>query len=77
MTTKPARLSAGGDNCSRNKSGQVSRSLPCMDLQLTGDPQADRILSDHPLALVIGMLLDQQVPLEWAFSSPTAACRSG
>jgi hypothetical protein len=48
-----------------------------MDLQLTGDPQADRILSDHPLALVIGMLLDQQVPLEWAFSSPTAACRSG
>lgn len=41
-----------------------------MDLHLTGDPQADRVLSDNPLALVIGMLLDQQVPMEWAFAGP-------
>lgn len=41
-----------------------------MDLHLTGDDDADRLLSDNPLALVIGMLLDQQVPMEWAFASP-------
>ncbi len=41
-----------------------------MDLHLTGDPEADRLLSDNPLALVIGMLLDQQVPMEWAFAGP-------
>jgi len=37
---------------------------------LSGDEAADRLLSDDPLALVIGMVLDQQVPLEWAFSAP-------
>jgi uncharacterized HhH-GPD family protein len=37
---------------------------------VTGDEQADRLLADDPLALLIGMLLDQQVPMEWAFSSP-------
>lgn len=39
-------------------------------LYLSGDPQADELLSDDPLALLIGMVLDQQVPLERAFSSP-------
>ncbi|HTT92486.1 MAG TPA: HhH-GPD-type base excision DNA repair protein [Acidimicrobiales bacterium] len=39
-------------------------------LQLSGDPQADQLLSDDPLALLIGMVLDQQIPLERAFSSP-------
>lgn len=39
-------------------------------LPVTGDPEADQLLVEHPLALVIGMLLDQQVPMEWAFSSP-------
>jgi uncharacterized HhH-GPD family protein len=37
---------------------------------VTGDPEADRLLTDEPLALMIGMLLDQQVPMEWAFSAP-------
>jgi uncharacterized HhH-GPD family protein len=37
---------------------------------VTGDPEADRLLTDEPLALTIGMLLDQQVPMEWAFSAP-------
>ncbi|HEX6500039.1 MAG TPA: HhH-GPD-type base excision DNA repair protein [Micromonosporaceae bacterium] len=37
---------------------------------LAGDPQADRLLAEDPLALLIGMLLDQQVPMEWAFSAP-------
>ena len=37
---------------------------------ITGDADADRLLVDEPLALVIGMLLDQQVPMEWAFRGP-------
>jgi uncharacterized HhH-GPD family protein len=37
---------------------------------VTGDPEADRLLTDEPLALMIGMMLDQQVPMEWAFSAP-------
>src|SRR5438034_10398146 len=37
---------------------------------VTGDDVADRLLVDDPLALVIGMLLDQQVPMEWAFRGP-------
>ncbi|MGE3620581.1 MAG: HhH-GPD-type base excision DNA repair protein [Acidimicrobiia bacterium] len=39
-------------------------------LAVTGDADADKLLNTDPLALVIGMLLDQQVPMEWAFSSP-------
>jgi uncharacterized HhH-GPD family protein len=37
---------------------------------ITGDAAADRLLVDDPLALLIGMLLDQQVPMEWAFRGP-------
>ncbi len=40
------------------------------DLYITGDPAADRLLNRDGLALVIGMLLDQQVPMEWAFAGP-------
>ena len=39
-------------------------------LHLSGDAEADKLLSEDPLALLIGMVLDQQVPLERAFSSP-------
>ncbi len=39
-------------------------------LPVTGDPAADELLASDPLALLIGMLLDQQVPMEWAFASP-------
>jgi len=39
-------------------------------LALSGDPDADTLLSKEPLALLIGMVLDQQVPLEWAFAAP-------
>jgi uncharacterized HhH-GPD family protein len=39
-------------------------------LPVTGNPEADKLLVDDPLALMIGMLLDQQVPMEWAFSGP-------
>jgi uncharacterized HhH-GPD family protein len=50
---------------------------PCQDLKmakaalhLTGDKDADSLLSRDPLALLIGMVLDQQVPMEKAFSGP-------
>ena len=39
-------------------------------IPVTGDPDADQLLVDDPLALLIGMLLDQQVPMEWAFRGP-------
>lgn len=39
-------------------------------LALSGNSAADELLSSDPLALLIGMVLDQQVPLERAFSSP-------
>jgi uncharacterized HhH-GPD family protein len=40
------------------------------DLYITGDAEADGLLNSDPLALLIGMLLDQQVPMEWAFGAP-------
>jgi uncharacterized HhH-GPD family protein len=40
-------------------------------MPITGDPAADEFLVTDPLALVIGMLLDQQVPMEWAFKGPS------
>jgi uncharacterized HhH-GPD family protein len=46
-----------------------------VDLHLAQDTEADRLLSDNPLALVIGMVLDQQIPLEKAFSSPAELAR--
>ena len=36
----------------------------------TGNEAADRLLTENPLALMIGMLLDQQVTMEFAFSAP-------
>lgn len=41
-----------------------------MALHITGDVAADDLLSNNPLALLIGMLLDQQVPMETAFAGP-------
>jgi uncharacterized HhH-GPD family protein len=37
---------------------------------ITGDSAADKLLHDEPFALLLGMLFDQQVPMEWAFASP-------
>ncbi|HEY4024980.1 MAG TPA: HhH-GPD-type base excision DNA repair protein [Candidatus Dormibacteraeota bacterium] len=36
----------------------------------TGRPEADRLLETDPLALLIGLVLDQQVKMEKAFSGP-------
>lgn len=40
------------------------------ELCLAQEPAADELLSENPLALLIGMLLDQQYPLEHAFRGP-------
>jgi uncharacterized HhH-GPD family protein len=44
--------------------------MPKAALHLSGDQEADALISKDPLALLIGMVLDQQIPLEKAFSSP-------
>jgi uncharacterized HhH-GPD family protein len=44
--------------------------MPRVSFPVTGDTVADQLLVDDPLALLIGMLLDQQVPMEWAFRGP-------
>ena len=38
-----------------------------MGFQIAGDPDADRVLDDHPFAVVVGMMLDQQYGMEHAF----------
>src|SRR4051812_20947019 len=44
-------------------------------LQFTGDDAADRLLVSDPFALLIGFALDQQVPLQKAFSGPLELSR--
>jgi uncharacterized HhH-GPD family protein len=39
-------------------------------LHFTGHDEADRLLVNEPMALLIGFALDQQVPVQWAFSAP-------
>ncbi len=41
-----------------------------MALHITDDAAADALLTDNPLALLIGMLLDQQIAMETAFTGP-------
>jgi uncharacterized HhH-GPD family protein len=40
-------------------------------LTIAQDPTADQVLSDDPFALLVGMLLDQQYPMEHAFAGPS------
>ena len=39
-------------------------------LHFTADPEANQLLAQQPLAALLGMLLDQQVTMEWAFGAP-------
>lgn len=39
-------------------------------IAITGEPAADRLLDRDPFALLTGMLLDQQFPMERAFAGP-------
>lgn len=40
-------------------------------LTIAQNPEADRVLSEDPFALLVGMLLDQQYPMEHAFAGPS------
>ncbi|MGQ4484707.1 Fe-S cluster assembly protein HesB [Streptomyces sp. 372A] len=44
-------------------------------LRIAQEPAADELLARSPLAALVGMLLDQQVPMEWAFAGPYALAR--
>jgi uncharacterized HhH-GPD family protein len=54
----------------RYSSARRLGTLAGVQLNLSQDAEADALLSKEPLALLIGMVLDQQVPLEWAFAGP-------
>ncbi len=41
-----------------------------MAIHITGDDSADQVLTDDPFALLVGMMLDQQYPMEHAFRGP-------
>lgn len=43
---------------------------PSLSLTIAQDPHADKVLSGSPFALLVGMLLDQQYPMEQAFRGP-------
>jgi uncharacterized HhH-GPD family protein len=54
--------------------GRAARAYAgCMAVSLTiaQNPAADRVLSEDPFALLVGMLLDQQYPMEHAFAGPS------
>ncbi|MEU5990265.1 HhH-GPD-type base excision DNA repair protein [Spirillospora sp. NPDC047418] len=44
-------------------------------VHLAQRPEADELLGRSPLAALVGMLLDQQIPMEWAFSGPYTIAR--
>ncbi|MCB0932684.1 MAG: Fe-S cluster assembly protein HesB [Mycobacterium sp.] len=46
-----------------------------MELWLAQDPEADQLLSENPFALLVGMTLDQQIPMEIAFAGPRKIAR--
>jgi len=48
----------------------VHQNDPVTALHLSQDTDADALLSRDPLALLLGMLLDQQIPMEKAFRGP-------
>jgi len=39
-------------------------------LHVTGDTDADALVNSDPWALLLAMLLDQQIPISWAFMGP-------
>ena len=41
-----------------------------MGFHITGEPDSDAVLDTYPFAVLVGMLLDQQFPMERAFAGP-------
>src|SRR5438876_814661 len=52
------------------RGGRHGRTQRPQHARLAQNAEADKLLSKSPLALLIGMVLDQQIPLEWAFTGP-------
>jgi uncharacterized HhH-GPD family protein len=50
--------------------GELIDPMTSPTFPVTGNDVADHLLETDPLALLVGMLLDQQVPMEWAFTAP-------
>src|SRR5690606_10806841 len=66
-------VTLGGGRRARPRSGRARTAYHrgmSQTLHLVGTPEADRILTEHPFALLTGMLLDQQIPMEVAFDGP-------
>lgn len=58
------------DTDARTVESEWSYTDRVLKLQLTGDPAADSLLGANPFALLVGMLLDQQISMEVAFAGP-------
>jgi uncharacterized HhH-GPD family protein len=65
------RSDAGDEAAAATRSRRSLGHVPAKTFFITGDADADRLLAEDPLALLLGMLLDQQVPMEWAFQAPS------
>jgi uncharacterized HhH-GPD family protein len=65
-----AKLHAACNNRSRRRRTPYRHLVATKQLSLAQNPDADALLTRDPLALLIGMVLDQQIPLEWAFTGP-------
>ncbi|MFD4125787.1 HhH-GPD-type base excision DNA repair protein [Streptomyces globisporus] len=66
------------DSSSGKGTGKVEGTGKATTLHIAQNPEADELLGRSPLAALVGMLLDQQVPMEWAFTGPyTLAERMG
>ncbi len=76
MTTS-GNGSTGGRGKAAGRGTGTGRS-EAVTLHIAQNPEADKLLGRSPLAALVGMLLDQQVPMEWAFTGPyTLAERMG
>ena len=53
-----------------NEGSQGSGRQAPGELWITGDPESDHLLTTSGNALLVGMVLDQQVPMEKAFAGP-------
>ena len=53
------------------RKGRSARGMTTGTPAITGDDTADALVDDEPLTLLPAMLLDQQIPMEWAFESPS------
>jgi uncharacterized HhH-GPD family protein len=63
-------VAAWAGSVGRDALGSRIAAMTDAPIWLTGDAEADQLLTDDDNALLIGMILDQQVPMEKAFSGP-------